>query len=400
MLDTKILIILRNKLRNNNFKNKLFKSDNDKDLQTLIAYEELAIGVDELKKLRNQLMNNMTNFILSNSDMMQGEEAYELKFFLNNLKENSLKIINSNCLDKYLAVLSNLNYIRTDEVVLESNLNDINGIVDLSLKIDKKFQKKFFEIIDEEDFKEYLMNNNIWNNIYKMEEYWKCDYGLIENIWFEIDYDTIDKIVEPCIFLDATKIYKNNDCLYVLENLIDSEVLLKLKDNLRNCINKLPEGVDLYQFGVMLSRNTKAIRIFTNEMTDVEILDYLQLIKWSGDFKKLTTLLNFLNRYSNKQYIVDFDVLSDSISSKIGIDFYLDYSIKNINVVFLKKLIEIGLCEKGKVQNIYDFLNIRDKNILYTISHYKLCIEHNSIYIKIYLKLESYMKYGGGYINE
>ena len=51
MLDTKILIILRNKLRNNNFKNKLFKSDNDKDLQTLIAYEELAIGVDELKKL-------------------------------------------------------------------------------------------------------------------------------------------------------------------------------------------------------------------------------------------------------------------------------------------------------------------------------------------------------------
>lgn len=143
----------------------------------------------------------------------------------------------------------------------------------------------------------------------------------------------------------------------------------------------------------MLSKKQNCVRLFTNEMTTDEIIAYLKALNWNGNFKKLLVLFNFLNLYIDKQYILDFDIFKDLISSKIGINFSLDYNKSNILILFLRKLVDMKLCNRENIEKICSFISSNDKNILKYISHFKISVDNDLIYTKIYLKLIPNMKW-------
>jgi len=314
-------------------------------------------------------------------------DSYSLENYIKALEENlPIKFMDQETIRKYKKGLDFLKNIKTDEVILETNLIEGNEVVDFSFKIDKKFSEELSSTMEEEEFKKVTGDNAIWSKLDLFRESWILNE--INDIWFEFDYKSMDgETVVPSFFIDASRIYADEKYKKYMGILIGHDNIDEINNNLKECINKLPKDIGLFQLGVMLSRNENTIRLFTNELTNKEVIEYLKNIGWTGNAEKLKELFILFDEFSDKQYIIDFNVSKGEISNKLGINFGLDINKKDSTSSFLNRLQDVKLCTKDKKEGINIWCNNNDDKFETSISHFKFSIDEDNHFAKVYLKL-------------
>jgi hypothetical protein len=249
-----------------------------------------------------------------------------------------------------------------------------------------------------------LAEDKVWDRVISFVNSWSTkNTGLhknIDNIWFEMDSGEYGKdIPRPCFFFDASKAKNDSavisDWLFAgaLKKLLDSQLTGLLQDKIKTVIKCLPPGAGLSQVGTMLARNEDGVRICTSELTMEQTAGYLNSIGWPGDFSEFSALLDIINIYSNGKYRANFDVTSNGVSEKMGIEFRVSNS--QVLPVFLNELVRYNFCTKLKKRGILSWKgsschfmgpDYGQTSLIRTIAHFKISyLPGAEISIKAYL---------------
>lgn len=218
-----------------------------------------------------------------------------------------------------------------------------------------------------------------------------CDYSIridvdspyVKEYWYELDSDACSKEDIPaCYFIDASKVIpgEDNHIFYdtVLVQLIGEERLSRLRSQLELCVAKLKgKSNKLFQLGTMTGRQElDRIRFFTDDLTRTNFVNYLKELNWKGNLKALDTFLEQWESYSDgKKFILDFDILEDGISEKIGICFGTVSKSPQVIDEFLTELQSKGLCMQEKKEDVLRFIQAFPSHtpfIQNDISHFKI----------------------------
>ena len=233
-----------------------------------------------------------------------------------------------------------------------------------------------------------------------------CDYSIrvdvdspyVKEYWYELDSEACSKENIPaCYFIDASKVIpgQDNDIFYdtVLIQLAGEERVTKLRRQLELCVEKL-EGKSnkLFQFGTMTGRQElDRIRLFTDDLTRTDFVNYLRELDWKGNLEALDTFLAKWESYSDgKKFILDFDILEDGISEKIGICFGTVRKKPEVIDNFLTELQKNGLCLEEKKEDVLRFVQAFPSHtpfIQNDISHFKIPFQNDKpLMAKAYLR--------------
>lgn len=233
-----------------------------------------------------------------------------------------------------------------------------------------------------------------------------CDYSIrkdvnfpdVKEYWYELDGVVCGKDDIPaCYFIDASAVIPGADNSVFYENILvklaGNERINKLKVMLDLCIKKLEGKCDkLFQLGSMTGRmELDRIRLFTDDMTREDIVCYLKELNWKGNTAALNDFLKKWEAYSDKGlFILDFDILENEISERIGINFGTK-SKKSADVKALLDALEnVELCTENKKQDVLRFV-VRFPShtpfIQNDISHFKIPFMGNEpLRAKAYLR--------------
>lgn len=243
------------------------------------------------------------------------------------------------------------------------------------------------------------------------EETRKCDYSVkieypqgkyVKNYWYELDDAACGKQpITPCYFIDAEGVRRGVDHSWVyqkfLSRFMEEEVIRNLKPVLEQVIESgRGEEKSFFQFGVMAGRGQSSVRVFSLELKKEEVCAWLENLAWAGKQKNLQEWLEELEPYAEKkEFIIDFDVTPQGISSKIGINFGSRNKEKNTIAGFLGFLKEKGLALDEKIQGTMEWIERRPSAspfIMNDISHFKLPFDGEKITeAKAYLRQSQYM---------
>lgn len=290
------------------------------------------------------------------------------------------------------------------EYIMESCLNSAEAEIDFSFRVLAEEKACLINGFKSDSFS-FLTADAAWLRIVDFINYWPQD---IEDVWLEMDYGEYAKqFPQPCFFFNAESIVKNREVDYALlftalRVLIEPARVDLLKDNLKKVIQQLPPDAGLFQVGTMLARNTDRVRIFTNELSREQIFDYLAAIGWQGAFTRLEEVFHLLHGYSDGQYLLDFDVTEEGISSKIGINF----GLKNEPALpaFLDNLAACQLCTDSKKKGVLTWSGSQGiflgsdygfTALIKDISHFKASYSPDED-----LKVKAYLRFSGIYLKK
>lgn len=328
-----------------------------------------------------------------------------LKNYIDNLAGDlPPQIISPATYQKISEMASLFSDFAASEYIMETHLNSDMAEVDFSWRVLTIEKERLNNGFKNEHFS-FLTKNNIWAKIIEFISFW--DHS-INDIWFEMDYDELDKLVPiPCFFFNAIHIKKGrevrDDLLYKeLMSLLDKERLEALWLKLQLIIHQLPNQAGLFQVGVMLARHSDRVRIFTAELTREQLLEYLIDIAWTGSFSQLQELFELVHPYSDGKYILDFDVSKEGVSEKIGINFGLNTN--GILPDFLEMLISTSLCTDRKKQGVAAWSGSKGvflgsdygyTALIQDISHFKISLSPDTG-----LSAKAYLRVAGVYMKE
>lgn len=222
----------------------------------------------------------------------------------------------------------------------------------------------------------------------------ECDYSIrvdvenhtyIKEYWLELDDVACGKLpIEPCWFVDAKGVApgKDNSWIYreIFSKKLSTEEIQNIRPMLENCIDLLEgKNTALFQLGVMEARGERCIRLFTNELSRVQLVNYLEELNWAGDLQELERWLEILEMFAEKkQFILDFNVFPQGISEKIGINFGTKNKRLDTICEFLDFLTENKLCLKEKAGDVKRWVGRYPSHTPFIgndISHFKLPYE-------------------------
>ncbi|MFZ7101726.1 MAG: hypothetical protein ACOWWO_03580 [Peptococcaceae bacterium] len=283
------------------------------------------------------------------------------------------------------------------EYILESCLNTEAAEVDFSFRVLQAEKPELTRGFKSPNFSP-LSGDGTWLKVSELVRDWSQGIG---DVWFEMDYGELAKEVpQPCVFFNAEQIKKGMEVDYdlllrTLRHLVEHDQLELLKANLQAVIGCLPSQAGLFQVGVMLARHTDRIRIFTADLTRKQIEEYLAGLRWEGSFSGLTGLFQLAEPYSDRRYILDFDVTGAGISEKIGINFGLADQDKL--PAFLESLVQGGLCRPVKKRGVLNWSGSKGSflgadlgftALIKDISHFKMVYAPaEGVKVKAYLRL-------------
>ncbi|ULP70770.1 hypothetical protein [Nodularia sphaerocarpa] len=120
------------------------------------------------------------------------------------------------------------------------------------------------------------------------------------------------------------------------------------QDNLYRCFAACPDGVFVSHIGVMLSRNSRALRVNVKRLQPNLLIPYLQQIGWQGETVKVAELMAELFALVDR-ITVCLDV-GDQIYPQIGLEciFLNQPDSESRWAIFLDNLVARGLCEVQK----------------------------------------------------
>ena len=256
----------------------------------------------------------------------------------------------------------------------ESRLGNPKSKSDYMLSISSKRGEReaLFDYLFSNNFPEKFKKQTEWARITNFTACWADTksslYDKILGIWFE--FDIVDSSTEtpiPNIFLHTISVnkkdHKNIQWLtkIALPFLIGQNLSQNIEKQLLNSIKKLPENASLFNVGIMLSRPNYGMRVVVKRLNPKQIVPYLKSLGWSDETNELCTLVNELNKYSNR-IVLSFDILETGIGPKIGIEcgFYPkdhdEYAPEPRWRGFLNYLVSKNLCLPEKCNVLLDFV--------------------------------------------
>ena len=184
-------------------------------------------------------------------------------------------------------------------------------------------------------------------------------------MWLEFDIEpTPASTPIPSVFfglLPAATSAKNN-CAWVTNSalplLLNRPVSDQVKENVDRAFSTLPTSAHVFQVGLMLSRQTDAVRLCIRNLQPNEIIPWLQQMGWSGDTNNLDNLTQLLTKLEPLVDRIDLDIdVGESIYPKIGLECYLFHqpSLELKWAVFLEYLVELELCTAEKQQKLLNY---------------------------------------------
>lgn len=286
--------------------------------------------------------------------------------------------------------------VPSGEFIFESTLLSPQTTADFSFKVEHSGAKLLLQALENGCLNDWVTENHSYQYVRKFVKLWTEDPMIgsrVKDFWFEFDDQVLAMTpAVPCVFFDAETIQAraSNGWAYgrVLPALTGSRMEEAIIRRLEDCVSALPHGSWLFQLGAMLSRgNTQSIRLFTSEMSKEEILPFLHMVGWRCNDTSLKTFLEWIDTFSDGQYIIDFDVYTEGISDKLGVNFGLrDYQQLDL---FLQELCVRSLARDDKCAAVLAWLentNHTIPEIQWDISHFKFPFLENCLGAKAYLR--------------
>jgi hypothetical protein len=170
-----------------------------------------------------------------------------------------------------------------------------------------------------------LLEDPFWQRIVRLFQIWTDAEHIIsqsvEVFWLEFDYQETGYNLTPNLFFRIAESSGEDRITqwklrrYVLDEiyriLFDIPFPSDLADNLKVCIDALPNSGGLYQIGFMIPRKTEAIRLVLAKIRLDEIENYLNKIDWPGE---MGIVKNLAGTYSSK---FDYFVININIGKTI-----------------------------------------------------------------------------------
>ncbi len=272
--------------------------------------------------------------------------------------------------------------VTTVENIYEIVLSDDSSSIDFSFRTVRENCKA-----DLVSIKSVAKNNRNWDGIVEFMDAWTSEglpfYQSIKELWFEFDHLKSDM---PSVFIDAEDVFGDSEYEWVYaaaEIILGKELPIGLMEHVERCIAALPTGVGLYQVGMMLGREDKdiSLRLFTAEM-DISQMQQFLMDCASPKYEEIYGLMQELQPFTDKRYIVDFDVSENGLSQKHGLNFGLNYSQENIIDKFCTWLLERGQCSPQKHEAVVKWC----RGSAHNISHFKLPLQSSAANAKVYLR--------------
>ncbi len=179
-----------------------------------------------------------------------------------------------------------------------------------------------------------LLEDPFWQRVVRLYMAWTEEEHIIsqsvEVFWLEFDYHDYGYNPTPNIFFRiAESNREDRKVQWELRRRVLNEIYMilfdipfpdALSDNLKVCINALPEKAGLYQIGFMIPRKTEAIRLVLVRIGLDEIGNYLKKIDWPGEME---TVKNLIGKYSTKfDYFVYNINIGKTILPYLSIEMY------------------------------------------------------------------------------
>jgi hypothetical protein len=218
-------------------------------------------------------------------------------------------------------------YDITQDFGFESRLGDPNANCDFFLQI-RKGTPGALMLAGKSSISNLsgqLLEDPFWQRIVRLFQVWADSEHIIaqsiEVFWLEFDYQDTGYNLTPNLFFRITESRGEDrnmqwelrrrvlDEIYTI--LFDIPFPSDLANNLKVCIDALPESGELYQIGFMIPRKTEAIRLVLVRIGLDEIENYLNKINWPGEME---IVKNLASTYSSE---FDYFVININIGKTI-----------------------------------------------------------------------------------
>ncbi|MCJ7698420.1 MAG: hypothetical protein MUO73_08855 [Thermoplasmata archaeon] len=263
----------------------------------------------------------------------------------------------------------------------ESRLNSPDARADYLFAVSarKGEREALLDLITSGKLPETFLNQPEWQRVGNFVTEWAKPKSILNNkvfgIWFE--FDTVNSPSEapvPCVFMHTVPLHIDNSedvqkCTWLtriaLPLLTGQPLSQTVEQHVLEAIQRLPEGVSVFQVGTMLSRTTAGVRLVFNRMQPVQIMPYLKTLGWSDNNDRLSSLLEELEHYVTR-IILHINIGEKGVDPKIGLEcsFYPDlYNLETKWPVFLNYLVKKGLCLPEKKAALLHFSGVEQQDM-------------------------------------
>jgi hypothetical protein len=263
----------------------------------------------------------------------------------------------------------------------ETRLNNYNGQSDYLFAVSSQREErdKLADLFTNGKLPQSFRTKKEWQNIEKFVTTWANPHSVlyknILGLWFEFDIvDDLTHVPIPCVFVHTVPLSINNsestrECTWLthfaLPLLIGQQLSQNVERNAMEAIQRLPEGVSVFQVGVMLSRATSGIRLVLNKIKPTQIIPYLKTLGWSDNDDRLLSLIEELEHYVTS-IVLHINIGEKGVDSKIGLEcsFYPRlYNFETKWSVFLNYLVKNGLCRPEKKNALLHFPGVEREDM-------------------------------------
>jgi hypothetical protein len=187
------------------------------------------------------------------------------------------------------------------------------------------------------DLPETLFAHPVWQNLRQFSTNWESEasplYDQVQNIWLEFDTaEQLDTVLPvPSCFFAPTPLFRSTVIEGVhpygwvwqraLPLMLGRDLPSAIETMLLRCLAHLPEEAYVFQIGVMLARQSDAVRLCIRNISPQDVVPYLLHLHWSGNAEGLHGVLNDIAAFTDR---VDLDIdIGDRLFPKIGLECYL-----------------------------------------------------------------------------
>lgn len=212
-----------------------------------------------------------------------------------------------------------------------------------------------------------LLRDPVWQRVHHFCSQWANPehplHTLVKDFWLEFDVSSSPPALPtPSIFFGPRPEHEDQQSIVALATGIMRGLPepTPVPPSVQRCYEALPRGSAVYQVGMMLSRQSDALRLCVMGIAPSRLGAYLHDIGWSGPRAELEALVASLTP-SIHRICLALDV-GEAVEPKVGLECYMDEhnlrSYKAKWAPFLEKLCERGLCRPEKRDGLLSWFGI------------------------------------------
>jgi len=170
-----------------------------------------------------------------------------------------------------------------------------------------------------------------WKTIQRFAAIWNDPssplFHNVHNCWLEFDIGAASSTVpQPSVFFGSDELRPELDAGWLVDCalpiLSGGTLSVTARNGILHCIERLPQGAQIFQVGRMLARASTATRLCARGIPSEDIPDYLESIGWKGFREDLLVVVEGLAEHTGR---IDLDLDVDSTAMpKLGLECYTE----------------------------------------------------------------------------